>query len=212
LAKLVGVAVTWAMLKPSPYFEGPLSWRKEKGGGPILINLIHDIDNMRYICGEIKEVYAMASHQVRSFPVEDTASITLRFENGALGTIFLSDCAPSLSAYEATTAETPYIYGTDTENCYHFFGTEASLAFPRMKRLFYSDPAKSAWNYPLSEEKITVVREEDLIHREIQAFLRSDFGKRDSTNLGEDGRKTLEVTLAAGRSAETGRSITLIHK
>ena len=212
LGKLVGVAVTWVLLKPSPYFEGPLSWRREKGGGPILINLIHDIDNMRYICGEVHRVYAVASHQVRSFPVEDTASITLRFENGALGTIFLSDCAPSLSAYEATTGETPYIYGTDTENCYHFFGTEASLAFPRMKKLFYSDPAKSGWNYPLSEEKITVVRGEDPYTREFRHFCGVILGKETPRTSGEDGRKTLEVTLAAGKSAETGRSITLTQK
>jgi predicted dehydrogenase len=200
------------MLKPSPYFGGPLSWRREKGGGPILINLIHDIDNMRYICGEINEVYAMTSRQVRSFPVEDTASITLRFENGALGTIFLSDCAPSLSAYEATTGETPYIYGTDTENCYHFFGTEASLAFPRMKKLFYSDPAKSGWNYPLSEEKITVTRGEDPYTREFRHFCQVILGKETPRTSGEEGKRTLEATLAAGKSAETGRPITLTQK
>ncbi len=212
LGKLVGVAVTWAMLKPSPYFEGPLSWRREKGGGPILINLIHDIDNMRYICGEIHEVYAMASRQVRGFPVEDTASITLRFENGALGTIFLSDCAPSLSAYEATTGETPYIYGTDSENCYRFFGTRASLAFPRMKKLFYSDPTKIGWNYPISEEEIKVARGEDPYTREFRHFCGVILGKETPRTPGEDGKRTLEATLAAGQSAETGRPVTLTQK
>jgi len=92
LGKLVGVTITWALLKPSSYFEGPFSWRKEKGGGPVLINLIHEIDNLRYICGEMDQVYAMAGHHVRNSPVEDTAGVTLRFQSGALGTIFLSDC------------------------------------------------------------------------------------------------------------------------
>ena len=45
LGRLVGMSVMSAVLKPPPYFEGRFSWRKEKGGGPILINLIHDVDN-----------------------------------------------------------------------------------------------------------------------------------------------------------------------
>jgi predicted dehydrogenase len=48
IGKLVGVTILWTLLKPSEYFQA--SWRKSKGGGPILINLIHDIDNIRYIC------------------------------------------------------------------------------------------------------------------------------------------------------------------
>ena len=31
LGRLVGVTITWALLKPGSYYEGPLSWRKEKG-------------------------------------------------------------------------------------------------------------------------------------------------------------------------------------
>ena len=209
LGKLVGITLTWALLKPPPYFEGPLAWRREKGGGPILINLIHEIDNLRYICGEVKQVYALVSDQVRKFPVEDTASITLRFESGALGTIFLSDCAPSLSAYEATTGETPYIYGTDSGNCYHFFGTEAALEFPQMRKLFYSDPTKIGWNYPISEERIKVVRGDDPYTREFRHFCKVILGEEAPRTSGEDGKRTLEVTLAAQKSGETGQLINL---
>ena len=91
LGKLLGVTVTWALLKPAAYYEGALSWRKEKGGGPILINLIHEIDNLRYICGEIDEVYAIGTVLVAPDLAKvgdvDTTIVTLHFANGALGVI-----------------------------------------------------------------------------------------------------------------------------
>lgn len=48
-----------------------------RGGGPILINMIHEIGNLRALCGEIVEVQAFGSNAVRGFPVEDTAAMRL---------------------------------------------------------------------------------------------------------------------------------------
>ena len=208
LGKLVGATITWALLKPPQYFEGPFGWRKNKGGGPILINLIHEIDNLRYICGEINEVSAMSSNKVRNFSVEDTAAVTFRFENGAVGTAFVSDCAPSISAYEATTGENPLI-PHDFGNCYHFYGTEASLLFPQMKKLFYSDPAKLGWHYPITEQGVKVIQDDDPYVKEFKHFARVISGEETPRISGEDGRKTLEVTLAIQRSGETGQPVRL---
>ena len=47
LGDLVGISVLWAMYKPSEYFTVG-EWRKKKGGGPILINTIHEADDLRY--------------------------------------------------------------------------------------------------------------------------------------------------------------------
>ena len=41
IGSLIGVSILWSMYKPQEYFE--LAWRKLKGGGPILINTIHEI-------------------------------------------------------------------------------------------------------------------------------------------------------------------------
>lgn len=207
LGRLVGVTITWALLKPESYYEGPLSWRKEKGGGPILINLIHEIDTLRHICGEIDEVYAVVSSRVRNFPVEDTAVITLRFRNGALGTIFLSDCTPSLTSWEGTTGENPFLY-SDFGNCHEFFGTEASLLFPQLKRRYYADPAKTGWNYPITEQGYKIPREDPYI-KEFNHFCRVVLGREIPRISGEDARKTLEVTLAIRRSGETGQPVRL---
>ncbi len=207
LGRLVGVTVTWALLKPKSYYEGPLSWRREKGGGPILINLIHEIDTLRHICGEIAEIYAAVSNEVRNYQVEDTAVISLRFKNGALGTIFLSDCTPSLTSWEATTGENPFLY-SDFGNCCEFFGTEASLLFPQMKRRYYGDPARRGWNHPVTEQGYKMVREDPYV-REFNHFCRVVLGKESSRISGEDARKTLEATLAVRRSGETGQPVRL---
>jgi predicted dehydrogenase len=208
LGKLVGATITWALLKPREYFEGPFAWRRNKGGGPILINLIHEIDNLRYICGEIDEVFAVASNWVRNFSVEDSAAVTFRFENGAVGTAFVSDCVPSLSAYEATTGENPLI-PHDFGNCYHFYGTDASLLFPQLKKLFYSDPARLGWHYPITEQGLQVIQEDDPYVKEFRHFAKVIRGEESPRISGEDGRRTLEVTLAIQRSGETGQPVRL---
>ena len=208
LGTLVGATITWALLKPDQYFEGPLAWRKRQGGGPILINLIHEVDNLRYICGEIAEVFGLASNQTRRFAVEDTACVTFRFENGAVGTALVSDCVPSLSAYEATTGENPLLFH-DYGNCYQFFGTKASLLFPQMKKLFYADPAKMGWQYPITEQGLKVIQGDDPYVKEFRHFARVIRGEESPRISGEDGRRTLEVTLAVQRSAETGQPVHL---
>lgn len=85
----------WFLKNPS-YFD--VAWRREPGGGVVLINLIHVIDDLRNLCGEIVGVQAIASNAVRGFAVEDTAAILLRFRDGALGTLSISDTAASLGA------------------------------------------------------------------------------------------------------------------
>ena len=137
LGKLVAVSVLWTLLKPAEYYE--VDWRcKQPGGGPALINLIHDLDSLRFICGEIRQVYAQSSSAVRNLEVEDTLTIALAFEHGALGTVLASDATPSPWSYEATTRENPHYFHTD-ENCYHFLGTLGSLAFPQMELWRYAN-------------------------------------------------------------------------
>jgi len=208
LGRLVGVTASWALLKPPGYFEGPFAWRKERGGGPILINLIHEIDTLRYICGEVEEVFAFTSNRVRGFPVEDTAGVALRFAGGAVGSIFVSDCTPSLSAYEGTTGENPLICH-DFGNCYQFYGTQASLSFPQLKQRFYPDPARLGWHHPITEQGVKVAEGEDPYLKEFRHFARLIAGGEPSRISGEDARRTLEVTLAIQRSGQTGQPVSL---
>jgi predicted dehydrogenase len=53
----------WMFDKPDNYFKA--EWRKKRGGGPLLINLIHEIDCLRFIIGEIERVQVIASNTNR---------------------------------------------------------------------------------------------------------------------------------------------------
>ncbi len=62
--------------------------RPELGGG-VVRTLCHPLDYLRMLLGEAEVVAAAASNRGLGLPVEDTAEIVLRFENGALGSVHL---------------------------------------------------------------------------------------------------------------------------
>jgi predicted dehydrogenase len=205
IGKLVGVTVLWSLYKPKDYFKGPFAWRSQPGGGPIRINLIHEIDNIRYICGDVTRLYAEVSNAARQFPVEDTVSISLRIAGGAVANIFLTDTAPGNVGYEANTGENLFFYQSP-QNCYYYYGTEGVVTFPGMKKFFYRDPAKAGWQYALCEEGIKIDRE-DPYTRQIRNFCGVIQGKETPKIDGVDARKTLEVALAIQTSGETGQPV-----
>ena len=205
LGKVTVVNVLWALLKPGPYFDA--AWRRESGGGPVLINLIHDIDNLRYFFGDIQRIYAESSNAVRGFEVEDTAVITLRFKSGVLGTIVVSDTVASPYNFEASTGENPMVYHSG-EDCYRIFGTEATLNFPEMTIWHYSGEGESGWDVPISNQRIGVQRTIP-IENQLRHFC--DVIRRNAVPRCpvEEGIKTLRATMSVRESMRTGRPITL---
>ena len=109
-----------------------IAWRREPGGGPVLINAIHDIDCLRMLCGDIETVQAATSNAVRNFPVEDTAAAVLRFKSGALGTLTVSDTVSSPWTWEWGSHENP-VWPHESQNCYLVAGTHGSLAVPTLE-------------------------------------------------------------------------------
>lgn len=205
IGKLIGVNAVWAILKPKNYFTGPFSWRTKKGAGPILINAIHEIDSLRYICGDITRLYAEISNGARKFEVADSIAVSLRLENDAMATIFLTDCAPGNMAYEANTQENLFFYHSQ-KSCCHYFGTEGTIDFPQLRKTFYRDEATAGWQFPLDETGLKIDRE-DPYERQLKHFGRVIRGKELPICSGEDARKTLQVTLAIEQSGETGKAV-----
>ncbi|MES2973889.1 MAG: Gfo/Idh/MocA family oxidoreductase [Pseudomonadota bacterium] len=153
LGRLVSVMGSALFHKADSYFEGG-PWRREPGGGPVLINLIHDIDNLRMLCGDVTSVQAMASNAVRGFAVEDTAVINLRFANGALGTFTLSDAAAAPRSWEQTSGENADYPHHPGEDCYFLAGTRGSLAVPTLRTWVY--PGAASWWMPFDTAQLAL--------------------------------------------------------
>ena len=201
IGNLIGVTALFTLLKPTDYFA--VEWRNQPGGGPILTNLIHDIDNLRYICGEIENVYAAASSATRGFEVEDTASLTLHFANGALGSILVSDATPSPWSYELTSGENDD-YPFTGQDCYRFCGTEGSLAFPSMTLWRYPKMEKElpGWYQPLEQLRRIETVENRPLYAQLSHFCKVVRGEEEPLISGREGLKTLAATQAVLESAQ----------
>ena len=203
LGRLLTVRAACLLRKPDEYFK--THWRVNDGGGPILINLVHDIDALRFVCGEIVRVQAVSTHGARGLPVEDTAAALIVFQNGALGTLILSDAATAPWSWELTSGENPF-YPRQFANCYDFSGTAASLTAPILELWRY--PGERGWGAHLARELVHVVPADPYVEQ-MKHFLRVVRGEEDPLVTGWEGMKTLEVTLAVARSAATDQSIAL---
>ena len=202
LGKLVAANGTWLHRKPDDYFD--VTWRREAGGGPILINAIHDIDCLRMVVGEIETVQAMTSSKTRGFQVEDTAAALLTFANGALGTFIVSDATPSPWNWESTSRESA-ITPSELENSFIVAGTRGSLSIPQLQHWTYDKP-DGGWADPLTRRTLPV-RHADPYPRQLHHFARVIRGKEKPVIDVAAGARTLAATLAIAESAKTGRPV-----
>ncbi|WP_298239875.1 Gfo/Idh/MocA family oxidoreductase [uncultured Bradyrhizobium sp.] len=201
LGQLTAVVSLWLLKKPDDYFE--VTWRREPGGGPLLINLIHDIDNLRFVCGEIAEVQALTSNKVRGFAVEDTAALLLRFANGALGTVTVSDATPAPWSWELASGENA-AYPKQDQPCYIFSGTKGSLSVPNMELWSYAQ--QPGWYAPLSRETMTPAAFDPLVEQ-LRHFCAVIRGQEQPLITAEDAMGTLAVVEAVSEAARTGQKV-----
>lgn len=207
LGRLVAVMGSAVFFKPDQYFaDGP--WRREIGGGPILLNLIHEVHNLRMLCGDIVAVQAFSSHATRGFPVEDTVTINLRFANGALGSLLLSDTAACARSWEQTSQENKAYSTYPDEDCYVVMGTFGSLSVPTMRLKTYASADERSWGKPFRTSVVDMVREDPLA-RQLEHFGAVVRGESQPLVSARDGLANLRVTEAIAEAAKSGRAIEL---
>lgn len=197
LGRLVLVGAQFWLYKPDDYFD--TKWRREPGAGPIFINLIHDVDLLRFLCGDIVAVTARASNAIRQNAVEDTAVILLEFVSGALGTISLSDTVVAPWSWEFASGEnTAYPHAGGA--CYMFGGTEGSLSLPDLG--YWSQKPKRGWWEPI-DNQVLARAETDPLKAQLHHFIEVIKGTETSRVSAVEGLKTLAVVEAISTSVRT---------
>lgn len=192
---------TW--YKPPEYFD--TTWRREKGGGPILINLIHDVDLLRFLFGDIAAVQAIASHAVRGLAVEDTVAVLLQFRNGAVGTVTVSDTAVAPWNWDLAAGEAERFPRQDV-NSHFLSGTEGSLTLPRLE--FWHYRGHRGWHDEITQAR-TALHLGDPFAEQMRQFAAVIEGREEPLCSGEDGMRSLEATLAVRAAADSGKPVTL---
>lgn len=203
LGRVVAVQGSALFHKPDEYFDAA-PWRREPGGGPILINMIHEVDDLRAVCGDIVAVQAMAASETRGHPVEDTVAIALRFASGALGTFLLSDTAAAPFSWELTSGEDGAYPQVPDADCYVIAGTRGSLRVPTMRLTTY--PTAPSWWEPL-ETAVVDVEKADPLARQLAHFCDVVRGGAVPRVSGRDAVTTLRVTLAIAEASRSGELV-----
>jgi len=208
---LRGLSAEFSLLKPESYFRSDdpaVEWRSKKGtGGPVLLNLVHDVDILRFITGhEVVKVFASTSSSARTGDVEDTGGVVAVLDHGAVGTFFFTDAAPSPWSYEFTTRENkkyPGVPGSDLRDCYHFLGAQQSLGFPSLCTYHYGQKVQEpGWDAPLTVAESSVSPENPLVVQ-MQHFIRVCRGDELPLCSGRDALESLAVIAAILKAAET---------
>ena len=161
--------------------------KKELGGG-IILDGSHEIDYVRWILGEIKEVSCSADKiSDLEVDVEDTADISVKFENNAIGEIHLD-----------------FIQKGYTRNC-KITGERGTITLDYPKKIveLYSSDNKKCKKFPIkSEVSNTYVQE-------IKHVIECIKTNKEPLINGDSAKKVLEIALAAKESAKTGKVIKL---
>lgn len=191
IGRLVGVTIAEGGLKDDSYFSAEWKASRECGGGPLFMNTCHTIDLVRFIAGDITRVSAQITNHFRGHQVEDTAAVSLAFENGAIGTLFISDAAVGLP-------------GSGPE----FRGTEASFTLNPLTLYAYHWPWNPRAQMGLSTKPIKIQTESvNTAVAVLQRFCDVIAGDAEPLTSLEDALKTTAVIEAVIASSERGEAV-----
>jgi len=205
IGRPVAASITWLIRKPDDYFDA--AWRREPGGGPVMINLVHEVDALRFLLGEVVEVQAMTSAATRGFAVEDTAAVLLRLAGGLLATVAISDAAASPWNWEQTSGENPTFSRQPAGNGV-ITGTEGSLSLPHLDLWRYEAHSSipPGWSAPMSRQRLLFTAD-DPYRRQLRHFGRVIRREEPPRVTARDATRSLSLCFAVLEAARSGRRI-----
>lgn len=187
------------------------TWKLE-GGGVLVNQAPHQLDILLWFMGEIDEVYGHWQNLNHSYiEVEDTAVAIVKFKNGGIGNIIVSNSEkPGIYGKVHVHGENGASVGVQTDGGAMFIAGMSGILEP---------PVNDVWSVPGEEKMLAKWLEEDSAHfndidpmvyymeRQIEDFLLAIQNETNPLVTGEDGRRTVELFTAIYRSTRDNRSI-----
>jgi len=194
------VRVRWC--RPQEYYD-QAAWRGTwaMDGGVLTNQASHHVDMLEWMMGDVESVFAKVNTSLAKIEAEDTAVVTLKFKNGALGII------------EATTATRP----KDLEGSLSILGENGAVVIGG-----FAVNKMEHWSFiEESKEDKTVIKDFSVNPPNVYGFGHQAFYEyvvdclaNDGPHLvdGLTGRKSLELINAIYESVETGKEVLLRFK
>ena len=190
-------------------------WRgtwKGEGGGVLINQAPHQIDLLLWYMGEVEELYGMwdtLNHP--ELEVEDTAACVIRFKNGAIGNIVVSNSQnPALFGNVRVHGSNGASVGVQTDGGALFIAGVSGIAEPPVNDIWTVEgEADQLEAYKTADrEFFTSVNSTDYFHTEQL----SDFLKAIQTGTSplitlEAGRQTVELITGIYRSMRDGKPV-----
>jgi UDP-N-acetyl-2-amino-2-deoxyglucuronate dehydrogenase len=188
------------------------TWMGE-GGGVLVNQAPHQIDLLQWFMdSEIDEVYGVWKNLNHPYiEVEDTAVAILKFKNGALGNIVVSNSQkPGIYAKVHIHGENGSSVGVQTDGGAMFIAGVSNISEP---------PVNDLWSIPGEAEKLNNWVKEDAaffnsidpmeyFHRlQTEDFITALLEDRKPMISGKDGRITVEIFTAIYRSQRDGMPV-----
>ena len=201
---LVTANVQAVMAKPAAYFD--VKWRSQPGaGGVMAINLIHEIDLLRHLFGEISEAQGLVSGAARGLEVEDSAAAILTFANGGIASVVTTDAGCGPWTYDLGSGESPRLPVHDIY-AHSYAGTKAGMSLP--DAAFWTHPGTPDWFDRMARGTLDFAPADPFVGQmeHFGALARGDTAPLVSC---ADGIANMAVIEAIRRSAETGERVRL---
>ena len=189
----VAANMMWLMRKPDEYFDA--DWRAGIDGAPIKQNLIHDVDILRWLFGEVTDVLGLASNAIRGAKRPESGGAVLRFNSGVIATLTYSDTTPTPWGFEAGTGENPHIPYT-AQDSLRIACTGGGVEFPSLRVWSGS----THWNEKPRPSETPVDEGVPLI-RQLEHFAKVIAGRVKPLVDAASARATLDVILRIERTA-----------
>jgi predicted dehydrogenase len=148
----------------------------------------------------------MSSNATRGFPVEDTAAIVLRFANGVLASLLMSDTVASPKSWEQTSGESLAFVQYEHEDACVIMGTMGQLGIPTLRLRRFPRAEDRSWFKPLGDESLPFARLNPMA-QQLAHFVAVIRGQAEPLVTARDGLQNLRVVDAILRAAREGGTI-----